>query len=86
MASSPKSKAQIWRVLTVILAFLLTFSIGATVITSQYANKINGFLNISGSKLVETGDPTETQIYYDSDYSSAEEVWEHNSEDRKSVV
>ena len=80
MASSPKSKAQIWRVLTVILAFLLTFSIGATVITSQYANKINGFLNISGSKLVETGDPTETQIYYESDYSSAEEVWEHNSD------
>lgn len=80
MAPSQKSKAQIWRVSTVISAFLLTFSIGGTVITSQYSNKINGFLNIQGSQLVETGDPTETQIYYKSDYTSAKEVWEHNTD------
>ncbi len=80
MALSKQSRRRIWRVASVASAFLLTFSIGGTVITSQYSDKINGFLNIQGSKLVETGEPTETPIYYESDYTSAKEVWEHNSD------
>ena len=80
MARSKKSAAKPWRIATVVSAFLLTFSIGGTVITNQYSNKINGFLNIPGTKLVETGESSETPIYYKSAFSSAEEVWKHNTD------
>ncbi|MBQ7226787.1 MAG: glycoside hydrolase family 3 C-terminal domain-containing protein [Clostridia bacterium] len=73
-------KTQMWRVLTVIFAFLLTIFIEGTVIANQYSNKINGFLNIPSSELVETEESTETPIYFKSDFTTAKEVWEHNTE------
>lgn len=77
--SVPK-RGKLWRILAVVSAFLLTFSIGASVITTQYANKINGFLNIPGSKLVESGDQNTTPIHYESDFSSAQAVFDHNTD------
>lgn len=80
MAFFKKSRAQICRIASVASAFLLTLSVGGTIIGSQYSNKINGFLHTQGSKWVETDASAEKPIYYKSDYATAQEVWEHNTD------
>lgn len=71
-------KKQLRRVLTVVLAFLLTLSCIAMAITTEYVTTINGWLGITNTIAQEIGEGEETDsIRYKSDYSSLDELYAH---------
>lgn len=71
-------KKQLWRVLTVVFAFLLTLSCIAMAITTEYVTTINGWLGITNTIAQEIGEGKETDsIRYKSDYSSLDELYAH---------
>lgn len=77
---------KLWRILTSTSAFLLATGISALVVSTQNFATINGALGIPGTKIVETGDGENTDtIYYKSDYSSMEQMMEHNQEIAKKL-
>lgn len=74
-------KKQIWRILTVIFAFLLTLVSSAFAVMNQNEMFINGALNITNTKVVQEESSEEKDLlYYKSEFSSQEEMYEHNKE------
>ncbi|MBQ8621141.1 MAG: glycoside hydrolase family 3 C-terminal domain-containing protein [Oscillospiraceae bacterium] len=74
--SNPKKKGsgiKLWSVMTVVLVILLVASIIGTNIALSAAQAINIFLKTSTYKVVDNGDGSDS-IYYESEYSSREEL------------
>lgn len=71
---------QLWRVLTVVTAFLLTISVAAMAIMTEYATMINGALNITNTRVVETdgGNQADT-MRFQSEFNSMEEMYAHQA-------
>lgn len=70
---------QLWRVLTVVTAFLLTLSVAAMAIMTEYATMINGALNITNIRMEETGDGSEDTVRFKSDFATMEELLAHQT-------
>lgn len=74
--SNPKKKGsgiKLWSVMTVVLVILLVASIIGTNVALSAAQAINIFLKTSTYKVVDNGDGSDS-IYYESEYSSREEL------------
>lgn len=72
-------KTQMWRVLAVVFAFLLTVVIAVMVIMTQNASFINGALGITNTKTVEVGSDEEVDtLYYKSAFTKFEDLYAHN--------
>jgi len=70
---------RLWRVLTVVTAFLLTISVAAMVILTEYATMINGALNITNIRMEETGNGSEDTVRFKSEFSTMDELLEHQT-------
>ena len=64
----------LWRVLTAVFLFLLVVGIAGSVVTTEWSGYINKYLNISNTKIVETGETTVDPYYYKSEYDTHTEV------------
>lgn len=78
-------KTGLWRAILSASTILLSASVGGIAVTKEWSGYINKFLNISSTKIVETGDGNEDPIHYKSDYTDYKSVRNHARDIAKQV-
>lgn len=78
-------KTGLWRAILSASTILLSASVGGIAVTKEWSGYINKFLNISSTKIVETGDGNEDPIHYKSDYNDYKSVRNHARDIAKQV-
>ena len=84
MKSTGKSK-RFWHGMTAVFSALLIVAIGLQSAGTTLEATINGLLGTSSTKVVES-DEEESDIYYESDFSSAEELIAYREEFNAEMV
>ena len=67
----------LWRILTVIAAFLLILSVAGSAVMSEWSGYINKALGIQDTMIVETGDGEQDPTHFKSEFESYTDVMEN---------